>query len=260
MKKLPKRFKGKLMKKNPYTLTQSRRWTREEEKFCMDMVDSGCTNREIAEATGRSVVSVSIKLKRLFKRPDIRTYNSGHVRQKYLANRVFASMIGPDSVLDLFCGTEMYWDTNSDELGISEVLSNDNDKSITKVKNHFQADRLIAYLYSENYKFDIVDLDNFGSSYDCLHHSIQIAQKGLIVTLGELGMKRFSRFDFVHDRYGIESMEDFTVDNIIKAICNISRIYNKNLTPVIVLDFKNISRVYFKVSRLKKTEQWKHIA
>lgn len=56
-----------------------------------------------------------------------------------------------------------------------------------------------------------------------------MADKGLAVTLGELGHQRWRRLDFVGPRYNINTMEDFTIEHIVEEIQKIGRRNHKNL-------------------------------
>ena len=102
----------------------------------------------------------------------------------------------------------------------------------------------------ENSKFDLIDLDPFGSAFDCFDLSIEMARKGLIITLGEIGHKRWKRLDFVRRHYDITSLDDFTSENIVKEIIKIGERNKKKLTPIFLNNYRNISRVYFKIEKL----------
>ena len=105
-------------------------------------------------------------------------------------------------------------------------------------------------------KYDMIDLDPFGSAYDCFDLAIKMAKKGLCITLGEMGHKRWKRLDFVKWRYGINSLDDFTSDIIIKKIQEIG-IRNKKILKVFAKrDWQNISRVWFVIKPYKETSQW----
>lgn len=253
--KMPQAFIGETFKQNPYAYTKSRRWTEEEKKYCLAMSEAGYSHKDIAYATGRSEVSVSLKMKRMKKTPEIRTYNKEHITDKYTINIFMAEYLQPNTILDIACGTENFWKNNIRKIGATEVYTNDLNSKI-QADAHMPADKEIARLYSLNKTFDIIDIDLFGSPYDCIDLAIRMSNKGLFLTLGEMGHKRFKRLDFVRDHYNITTMEQFTSDNIIKEIIRMGACHKKKLTPVYVMDCKNISRVWFSVSKLKKTEQW----
>ncbi|MCS5736874.1 hypothetical protein, partial [Herbiconiux daphne] len=50
--------------------------------------------------------------------------------------------------------------------------------------------------------------------------AVPLANKGIILTLGEMGHVRFKRLDFVSKHYGIKTLEEFTVENIVDKILN----------------------------------------
>jgi tRNA G26 N,N-dimethylase Trm1 len=124
-----------------------------------------------------------------------------------------------------------------------KVIDND-----IKVKgSDFKLDAFDFLYQHRKQKIDIVDLDPFGSAFDCFDFALEIAQKGLIVTFGEIVGRRFNRQDFVWHRYGIESIEDFNTDKLSEYLEKRALIYRKKLTPIIKAEMTNISRVYYKV-------------
>lgn len=243
---LPDNMKGELVKGGGYTKTRPRRWTAQEIQWLHALKDEGFSAREIAKSLERSETSVSIKLKRLGKSSG--TYNSKHVAEKYSLNREFLREIKPESILDLYCGEKSFYR----DLG---ATTNDIDENI-EADFHCDAFRLICELYYQGRKFDLIDLDPFGSAYDCFDLAVKMANKGLVITLGELGHKRWKRLDYVRRYYGIETMEDFTIQ---KLIDHIQRIGLRNKKRLIVWQFRewlHIGRVYFKIEKVKITEQW----
>jgi hypothetical protein len=106
-------------------------------------------------------------------------------------------------------------------------------------------------LYYQNEKFDLVDLDPFGSAYDCFDLAIKTAKKGLIITYGEIGHKRWKRLDFVERYYNIKNLEDFTINNLIKHTQSLGIKNKKILTPVFIKEWQNIARVYYKIDKYK---------
>ena len=115
---------------------------------------------------------------------------------------------------------------------------------------------LIHKLYYDGCRYDVVDLDPFGSAYECLDLAVKMADKGLVVTFGEMGHKRFKRLDFVSRYYGINTMEDFKVENLIQEVQKVGARNKKRLTPVLTGNWNLISRVYFVIEPMKITEQW----
>lgn len=245
---MPPEYKGEQKKSCGYTKTTPRAWNSLEVAWLMSMIEDGFTVKEIAKSMDRSETSISIKKKRLTKTN--RTYNAKHIEEKYAVNQLFLDEIKPKTVLDLYCGTEHFYDSK-----VSDVITNDIDENIDA---HFHVDafKLLCHLYSHNDKFDLIDLDPFGSAYDCFDLSVKMAQKGLVITLGELGHKRWKRLDYVRTHYDIDTLEDFTIENLIAHIQSIGA---RNKKQLIIFDYKewqNIGRVWFRIEPLKITEQW----
>ena len=246
---MPSEYKGEHTKNGGLTKFPPRKWTEKEIEWVNMLKEKGFNTKQIAECIDRDVTQVSIKIKRLGKKS--MTYNQGHFEEKFAVNYDFVKEIKPKSVLDVYAGfASVYKKLNCDN-----VISNDkNEKSNTEY--HLEALDFVCQMYIDKRKFDLVDLDPFGSAYDCFDLAIKMAKKGLVITLGELGHKRFKRLDFVRRYYGIETLEDFTTDNLVNHIIKIGERNKKTLTPIYVKDWRNIARVYFKIEQLKITEQW----
>ena len=247
--KMPEEYKGKELKKTQYVKNNPRKWTNEEIEWCMDLKNKGYTIKEIAKSIDREEISTSIKLKRLSKKDN--TYNKGHIIEKYKTNEEYYKYIKPKTILDVFCGEKRFW--NNIHNGI--VLTNDKDTNI-EADYHLDALKFLCKMFYESNKFDIVDLDPYGSCANCLELAIQLAQKGIIITIGEMGHKRFKRLDYVKRFYNIDNLEDFTSDTIIDNIISIGRKYKKELVVYKKCDWKGISRVWFIIKEMKITEQW----
>lgn len=226
------------------TKTKPRKWQESDIENLIQLKNSGLDNSTIANKLKRSDVSIQIKLKRLTKKQD--TYNKKHRELKYTLNKKFIDIINPKTILDVYAGETSYY---------NNAVTNDINQEFNTTYN-YDAQKLLCKLFVEDKKFDLIDLDPFGSAYDCFHLAIQMAKKGLIITLGEMGHRRWKRLDFVRSHYGIKKLEEFTVENIINEIQRIGRIYKKELTPVYVGSWGLISRVYFKIDKIKITEQW----
>ena len=246
IEKMSDEYKGKTTKSCGYTISNPRNWTKEELNWVNMLIEKGCTNKEIAESTDRSLTSVAIKVKRLSKKNG--TYNITHIEEKYKTNNDFLDIIKPNSVLDVFCGEKNFYKNYN-------VTSNDINKNI-ECKYHLDSYKLCCKLYIENQKFDLIDLDPYGSAFDCFDLAIKMAQKGIIITFGELGHKRWKRLDFVSRYYGINKIEDFTLENLINQVQIIGKRNKKNLIPIFIREWKNTGRAWFKIEPLKITEQW----
>jgi len=243
---IPKEYIGEEQKGCGYTDTTPRVWTDKEIEWTKQLLSDGYTVKEIAKSLDRSETSVSIKVKRLNKKNN--TYNKGHIEEKYKLNDLFLKEIKPKTILDLYCGTRSFYKQYN-------ATTNDINKEID-ADYHEDAFKLICKLYSENKKYDLIDLDPFGSAYDCFDLAIKMAKKGLVITLGELGHKRWKRLDYVSTHYDIKTMEDFTIENIIEQIKKIGLRNKKELEVYVAKEWQNTGRVYFKINEIKITSQW----
>lgn len=243
---MPEEYKGLLMKQSSFVKNPPRKWTKDEEKWVIMLKEKGFSTMEIAYYTDRSTAQISNKLRRLGK--SLKTYNKRHYQEKMETNSDFLNVIKPKSILDVFAGEEsVYKKFNCDG-----ITSNDHNYQANTDYN-MDASKLIALLYSQNKKYDLIDLDPYGNAYDCFDHAIKMAKKGLVITLGELGQKRFNRVDFAERYYGIKKLEDFTAENLVNHIIKIGRRNKKELKVVYLKNWKCISRVYFKIEKLDTT-------
>lgn len=248
---MPEEYKGKPKGSTQYVKSIPREWTDKELDWLLELKSKGFSNETIAKSMGRTAISIGIKLKRIGKRDE--SYNEHHRQDKYICNKEFYDTIRPSSILDLYCGTKSYWRG----IGGGNVVTNDKDADI-QADYHERAEMLIHKLYYEGRKFDLIDLDPYGSAYDCFDLAIKMAQKGIIVTFGELGHKRFKRLDFVRRYYGIESMDDFTLTNLVDHLQMIAQRNKKHLIPIINRTWDRIGRVWFKIEPITITEQWEN--
>lgn len=245
--KMPEEYKGETHKNGGYTTTAPRVWTKEELAWVKDLIDKGYSSKDIAESTGRTLTSVSIKIKRLGKKEG--SYNIEHIEDKYKTNDEFFKIIKPKTALDLYCGEKDFYYSYLGE----DSISNDIDRNINASYN-MDALKCLCTLYPQH--FDLIDLDPYGSAYDCFDLAIKMADKAIVITFGELGHKRWKRLDFVSRYYGINSLDDFTLNNLVSHVQMIGRRNKKNLIPVFIKEWRNIGRVYFAIEPLKITEQW----
>lgn len=245
---LPQEYIGKTLKHGGITKFPPRKWTEKEIEWVLRLKDEGFTTKQIAIYTYRDPVGVSIKMKRLGKKDGV-TYNEPHREDKYATNELYLNDLKPKSVLDLYSGDSFYTGK------VPKLVTNDMSSEFDTTYSE-KAEKLVCKLFYENAKFDLIDLDPFGSAYECFDLSIKMASKGLIITLGEIGHKRWQRLDFVRFHYGITSLEDFTTKNLVDYIIMLGKRNKKLLTPVFVKEYRNISRVYFKIEKFKTTEQW----
>ena len=224
--------------------TNPKKWSLQEEQLILELKSSGKTIAEIAETTSRSEISISIKMKRLTKTGD--TYNKKHRDDKYKHNQLFIEMIKPKSILDLYAGNSFYKEN---------VTTNDKDSRFGCEYN-MEALDLLCVMHLDRRKFDIVDLDPYGSAVAEFPLALRLAKKGIVITLGELGHKRWKRLDFVSKWHNIQSMEDFTTERIIDHLVRIGLQHKKKLTPVFIREYNRISRVWFQIEDYKEVSQW----
>lgn len=243
---MPEEYYGKIKKGCGYTNTNPRDWTENEIKWILEKKKEGFTNKQIADKIGRTETSLSIKLKRLSKKEN--TYNKRHIQEKEDINCHFLNYIKPKTILDLYSGSKVY-DKNI------IATRNDINKELD-TEYHEDAFKLICKLYSQDKNYDLIDLDPYGSAYDCFDLAIKMAKKGLMITLGELGHKRWRRLDFVSTHYDINNMYDFDMQHLINYIIKIGRRNKKQLIVYDAKEWQNIGRVWFIIQPLKITEQW----
>jgi len=240
--KMPSDFKGKEKTKTHLTKNTPREWTEKELQWVEMLLNKGFTTKQISECIDRDSVQVSIKLKRISKK-DGETYNEKHRDDKYFYNDLFLNEIKPKSILDLYAGANSYYEDK-----VEELYTNDINKTFNTYYSE-SAEKLVHRLYYEGNKYDLIDVDPFGSAYECFDCAIKMARKGIIITFGEMGHIRFKRVDYVNRIYGINNLEDFTIENLIQNVIKIGERNKKKLVPVYVRNYRNISRVYFEISK-----------
>lgn len=245
--KMPEEYKGRIRPKTGGHLSNPREYTEQEIEWIKKLRKEGYTGKEIAQSVDRTHDAIKIKLKRMQKQNN--NYNRDHYEEKYKMNKEFAELIKPKSVLDLYCGEANFW---------KDYKTTTNDiKPEIEAEHHEDALKLLARLYSGGVKFDLIDLDPFGSAYDCLDLAIKMAQKGIAITIGELGHVRWKRLDYVRYRYNINSMEEFTIEHIAQEIQKIGLRNHKQLEIAFMKEWKNTGRIYFQIKKIKITEQWR---
>jgi len=230
-----------------YTKTNPKRWSDAEIKWCLEKKSEGYSTSEIAEALGRSDISVQIKLKRQTKSND--SYNEKFRELKYFANESFLNHVQPSSVLDVYAGNS-WWSQN-----VQNCVTNDADEKFN-TDHHEDAFDLMCQMHLGGRKFDVIDLDPFGSAYECFDLAFRLATKGVVISFGEWGHKRWKRTDFVEPRYGIPSVEDWSEEKFIAEAQRIALLHKKKAVVFDSLQYSNFLRVYFVIERHKETSQW----
>lgn len=236
------------------TISIPREWTDKDIDELKKLKKQKLSNLEIANRMNRTEISIQIKWKRLNKKNN--TYNKKHLLDKYDTNLEFINLIKPKSILDLYAGEYSYYLKLKQELNslsenyIEKIITNDKNKDFSFNNYNDDSLRVLGKLYYEKNKFDLIDLDPFGSAYECFDLSLKMAKKGIIITYGELGHKRWKRLDFVSRFYDINSLDDFNVDNLIKKTQHIALQNKINLKPIFIKEWPNIARVYFEINKV----------
>lgn len=247
--RIPKEFKSGVV----YTIPKGRsttvhesglvseKWTKEEEEWCWNLYKEGYNYKQIALSVDRPYNSVSIKMKRLKKKHY--EYNEKHKDDKYATNELFLETVGPiKTVLDVYCGFNKFYSSRG-YLAVNNDINKDIDCDY-----HMDAKKLLETICENDLKFDLVDLDSFGATIELLPYALKIAKKSIVMTLGELGHRRWKRLDYISKHYNtISKVEDITVDNFVAEIVDIAKIQGVNLIPVFIKDYGNIGRVWFKI-------------
>lgn len=241
---MPEEFKSGVKFFVKYNGTIATKWTEDEESWCWNLFTQGYKYSEIAYSIGREEQATRTKMKRLKKKYNI--YNDKHRDDKYQTNDLYLEYMSSkytiDNVLDVFCGYEMFYSKRG-----YNSTNNDINKEI-QCEYNLSANKLLKLMIKENKKFSIVDLDSFGATITYLEDALKLAENGLVMTLGELGHRRWKRLDFISKHYSnINSIEDITVDNFIDEIIKIASLKGVNLKAIYSKDWTNIGRVWFEI-------------
>ena len=223
-----------------------KKWTNEDISTLLSMRKNNMKFKDIAIKLKRTNVSVEIKYKRLCKKND--TYNIKDRNLKYETNEDFINSIKPESILDIYAGNSYYKNNYKD------IKVTDND---IKGKCDYKLKSIDLLIKLRNKKYDLIDLDPYGSAFECFDLAINMSKKGLIITFGEWGQKRWNRSDFVRHRYNINTLKEFIDAKFINYIINRGLIFNKKISVYKSITYKNILRVYFKIKTIKKSQSGK---
>jgi hypothetical protein len=243
----PVEILGRELSSNGFTKTVPKSWSDAEVAWAAERRGEGFSVAEVAEALGRSEVSVSIKLKRASKATG--EYNVRFRDVKYEANERFLSFVKPVSVLDAFAG-DSWWRGRADV-----VVTNDVDERFD-VDYHLPAFDLLCDVYRGGDRFDVVDLDPFGSAYECFDFAVRVARRGVVVSFGEWGHKRWKRTDFVGPRYGVDNVDDFVPERFVAEFQRVARLHKKSAVVFDSLQYAHFFRVYFLLEERKEFSQW----
>lgn len=239
---MPEEYKGFGIKEREQDLLPPRWWTKQEEQWVFDMAKEGYSFEEIAKGSDRTVASIRMKIKRHEKANNL--YNMKHADTKKEINKAFLKYIRARTVCDVYAGMA----TTYGKPYI--VVSNDINK---KAQTDYNMDALmfLCKMYAKNMKFDYIDLDPFGSAYDCFDLAIKMAKKGIAITFGELGNRRWGYIDFVKRRYNIENIDDFNTETMLKYVNLVANRNKKELNVYKIANWRNISRIWCQIKPIK---------
>jgi len=219
----------------------NKRWSKEEIDKLNNLLAKNLNQSAIAKELNRSITSVQLKIKRLKLKEG--TYNEKHQLQKYLANKKYLDYLKPKSVLDVYAGSKSYYENKVDNLITNDINTD------YKTNYNLNAFDLLCRLYLDKVTFDLIDLDPYGSAAESIYLATKLANKGLIVTYGELGHKKFKRLDYVSKFYNINNLDDFNLKNLINHTKLIAK-QNKKVLEVhtAYMFYAGLGRVYYKVN------------
>tara|TARA_B100001094_G_scaffold322854_1_gene372816 strand:+ start:3620 stop:4294 length:675 start_codon:yes stop_codon:yes gene_type:complete len=219
----------------------NKRWSKEEIDKLNTLLNNNVKQSTIAKELNRSITSVQLKIKRLKLKEG--TYNEKHQLNKYLANKKYLDYLKPKSVLDVYAGSKSYYENKVDNLITNDINTD------YKTNYNLNAFDLLCQLYLDKVTFDLIDLDPYGSAAENVYLATKLANKGLIVTYGELGHKKFKRLDYVSKFYNINTLDDFNLKNLINHTKLIAK-QNKKVLEVhtAYMFYAGLGRVYYKVN------------
>ena len=165
--------------------------------------------------------------------------------EKYVLNKKLIEELNIKTVCDAFAGLESSYNklSNIDTICSNDIAENAN------TNNHLKAFSFLALMIGNNKKFDLVDLDPYGSCYDCWPLAIRLAQKGLIISYGDYCNWRYKRTEIINSRYGeCNSVEEFE-QNLLRETERVAYNYGpKKLTALhIWKPNAYFMRVYYKI-------------
>jgi hypothetical protein len=227
--------------KNGVIKSEPKKWTESEIEKLLRLKGAGISFQDIGKTLKRTPYSCNRKYYKLMKKQD--TYNNAHRTIKYDYNLKYLVSVNAETLLDAYSGGVSWWEKNTP----LSVVSNDN-----KVEGaDFKMDAINFLHQNRTKNYDIVDLDPFGSAFECFDYALQIAQKGLIITFGEIVGRRFNRMDFVEHRYGMKYIDEFTPKKLSEYIEKRGLIFKKKLTPIFITEMTNITRIYYSIEVIK---------
>lgn len=218
----------------------------EIQKRIIEMQDEGLTILAIARRLKMTEPAVRQQIKCI--KLNTGTYNSDHIFEKYQSNEYFLSLIKVETVLDLFCGENNWWKNNTK----LDVTSNDLNTKIVSADIHSNARELLKLFVKLNVKFDLIDIDPYGSPIAYFQDALKISNRGIIITLGDnpTRMKRFpGKFkNYYRINYGLDmDASKVTDDDLIKHFIDLAKKENKTIKLELRCQWKTASRYYFSI-------------
>lgn len=164
-------------------------------------------------------------------------------------DRKFVNELGVTSVVDAFAGDSKKYAT----LKNVTVITNDIDQKCN-TQYHLPADRFLAQMYADARNIDLVDLDPYGSCWDCLPLAVKLARKGLIVSYGDFSNWRYKRWEIIQYQVGCipKDIEHYRAMLIGVTIQMGMSYAKKKLVPMYSFSpNKYFTRIYYKVEKGK---------
>jgi hypothetical protein len=163
-------------------------------------------------------------------------------------DRQFAQQIGAESIADVYAGASTKYTSVC-----SKVITNDIDQKCP-TQYHLPADRFLAQMYGEARNIDLIDLDPYGSCWDCLPMAIKLARKGLIISYGDFSNWRYKRWEIIQYQVGCipKNLDEYKADLIGITIQMGMSYAKKKLVPLYAFTpNKYFTRIYYKVEKGK---------
>jgi tRNA G26 N,N-dimethylase Trm1 len=147
--------------------------------------------------------------------------------------------------VDAFAGMNKKYATMKDV----KVITNDIDQKCP-TEYHLPADRFLSQMYADARNVDLVDLDPYGSCWDCLPLAIKLARKGLIISYGDFSNWRYKRWEIIQYQVGcipkdIDQYRGLLIGVTIQMAMSYAK---KKLVPVYAFSpNKYFTRIYYQV-------------
>ncbi len=234
-----------------YTKTIPRKWSKHEEDCLKEHINNQITYSELLKKlNNRSKQSIYRKLTRF--KLTLLQYNKNNVDEKIRTDKDFFDILNAKcyniNVLDAFSGNNKKYKL----WGAKKVFTNDKNK---KYETTFNKDsyKLLCQLNSKgDNQFDLVDIDPFGTCFDCWELAIRLAKCGVVITHGEIRqIIRFKRKDLCQRYFNKTSIE--VPEDIIKFVKWLGFRHKKKITVYKFLNWNYQARGYYLIEPIKQT-------